>query len=226
MNSYNLTQDDIKQTQNYVHNLLQKTSAANIKCFNDSFVKLSTDETLDEKEISELESILNRFSLDINQIATFNDFLDLKYLCNLNQGKLLEHKTELILKKDEVCYYFSNCSLVEEKTDVQFVGAYSGISVKIVKGVYYKIGGSKGRRIENVHNEISDNGNLFITNKRIIFISERKNFTYKVDDIIDLKIFQDAIAFVTEKQSKLKYFTFKDSYATEVITKVLSLMNK
>jgi len=223
--SMKLNQEDIRLSLKYFNKLCDLTRTANYANFEKTFENFSIDNSLSDEEFSDLEKFIIDFNLTESNISSFNDYLDLKFLNRLEKGQLPEAKTDLLLKKDEICHYQTFCSLVEERQDVRYVGGYSGVSLKIFKGVYYKIGATRGKRLVETSNEISDTGSLYITNKRVIFTGSEKNVTYKLENIVDLKLFDDAVSFVTENQDKMKYFTFGDRYAVEVIAKLISMLN-
>lgn len=99
-------------------------------------------------------------------------------------------QTDLILPADEVCYYNRVGSWSASKMVVKAIN-YMGSRYKYSAGknLSFSIGSMKPVAIkESVWDRI-DNGDIYITNKRIIFNGGKKTLSIKLSNILDIDLF-------------------------------------
>lgn len=86
----------------------------------------------------------------------------------------------LFLTSGEVCHYCDLATRVIFKNRVVgYEGGSSGVSVRVMKGVSYRVGQSRGTPIrKDVQDRID--GVLSITNKRVVFTATRNSFDKKL----------------------------------------------
>lgn len=95
----------------------------------------------------------------------------------------------IMLKRDEIVYYCRNASYQKKSKKTQAI-KYSGLStsVKICKGVRYRIGSISPVRETAEFWETQDTGYFFITNQRIGFSGESKSFSFPIAKIFSISI--------------------------------------
>lgn len=81
----------------------------------------------------------------------------------------------------------------EEKTRRSFVGRSEGVSVRVMRGVYYRIGGFRGHPVETSQMERVDSGVLGVTTKHLYFASARKSFRIPYAKIVTFTPYSDGI---------------------------------
>lgn len=222
-NDLNLTEDDLKDAELYISNLLLQTRAKDINEFIKKLHQFTMDGYLSPEEEEELRQFQDYYEITPEEIGDeFQYYIAMKTLSLIKDGELPVLHTNLLLKVDEKCHYETSCNLVEQEDRVSYEGGYGGLSFRITKGVYYRTGSSRGERIVEKIKRITDRGRLYITNKRVVFTGDCKNITYKMQGIIDLKLYNDAIVFVEENESKMKYFVFDNDFDSEIIAQIIS----
>ena len=82
---------------------------------------------------------------------------------------------------------------IEQKIKREYVGGSAGVSIRIARGVYYRIGAFKGHPIEKSHAVHVDTGILGITNKHIYFYGHNKKFRIKYEKIVSFESYSDGI---------------------------------
>ncbi len=85
---------------------------------------------------------------------------------------------QLMMVGDEVCHYAERAIRVTEKRTKHYEGGSQGVSIRIMKGVTYRVGKNKGVPVEDISN-IKTKGLLYITDKRIVFVSDEQAFEKK-----------------------------------------------
>lgn len=106
-------------------------------------------------------------------------------------------KDQIMLQNNEVCQCKCYGERYEIKMTTRHTKKHRGVTVRIAKGFSFNIGGGRSREItEEV--ETKERGLLFITNKRIIFTGQKKNFIVNYPNIIAIKPFNHGFVFQTE----------------------------
>lgn len=131
------------------------------------------------------------------------------------------NNSPVILQDGEICHYSSIVDWVTTKNRVVgYSGASQGISLRVCKGMSYRIGTSRGVPIrQNVLEKNS--GNLSITNKRILFMSEKGSFDKSITKLSAIEPFQDGLALQFGAQ-KYTFMTDDGPYIYQVISRIVN----
>lgn len=132
--------------------------------------------------------------------------LDTRMLTELAQGIFPNLQVNILLKKNEICHFVTSAQLMEEKTKTSYVGGSHGVSYRVAKGVTFRTGSFRGRAIKETHAEVTDTGILYVTNKSVLFVGNKKNVSYPINKILDISKYTDGIKFQKENESKPRVF--------------------
>lgn len=187
------------------------------------------------KLLDETKSIKNDFDQFVDNakntkdelISKFKDELEKNNInCdpNLKKEKKLEkmiiQNPGITLKKDEVCFYVGKAKsyLTKEKT-VGYNRFSTGGSVRIAKGLSVRSGIStstprKGTVVEQYE------AKFYLTNYRMILLSEKNGFEIKLLDILQIEVKSDGIIIYTSNKNH-KFLTND----IKKITSTIQLMN-
>ena len=128
---------------------------------------------------------------------------------------------DINLKKDEVCFYQGKAQSCKKKKVVTgYKGGGSGVSVRLAKGLSVHTGGNSKQAIRETISEKYP-ANLYITNQRIILLSEKYGFTVSFPSILQLERHSDG--FIVHQASKTNLVLSSD---VDKIFHVFSLMNE
>jgi GRAM domain. len=170
------------------------------------------DGYLEPQEEAELNALKEELGLGNEEIApTCGQLVRLKRLTAIKNGQLPVLDADILLKKGELCHFEVSCDLVEERSRTRYVGASQGVSFRIAKGLYYRVGGFKGERVVDTYKQVTDSGTLYITNKRVVFTGTKKNVTYPLNKIVNFVKYRDAVQFQKENEARPKYFVLSKS---------------
>lgn len=111
-----------------------------------------------------------------------------------NRISVVEQLPFNFLKSESLVWVFHNCDYYEDRVHTRRIGGYQGVSVRIMKGVYYHIGGFQSRPVQTHAVDKIDNGILAITNKHLYFCGSLKSFRLPFSKIVSFDPFSDAIA--------------------------------
>ena len=221
--SLRLSDEDLKQANRMLENLRRTSKKLDIERYEAKLREVGADGYLDPEEETELARLREELGLTGDDIAhTVGELLRLKRLTAIKNGQLPVVEADIMLKRGEVCHYETEASLVEEKSVTRYVGGSQGVSIRIAKGVYYRVGGFKGMRLTDTVKEVTDRGTLYVTNKRVVFVGAKKNVTYQIGKLVGIKKWPDAIQFQVEKEARPRYFVIKDPDAVDATGLIVS----
>jgi len=185
------------------------------------YQEITSDRQVTDKEVKQIEELLSKFEISEKETApTLKTLSRLRFLTLLEEGILPEIQADMFLKKKEVAHYQAECELLEERTKREYVGGYSGLSIRVAKGVSWRVGGFKGKPIEKTEMSKVDQGSLVVTNKRLVFSGDRKSFSVPYSKLIDIDLFKDAVKLNREGKIRREYFVVPDP---EILAKIITM---
>lgn len=152
--------------------------------------RLSPEE---EKQLSELAANLKiRHTYDPSTQRLLDKY---KMYWLIENGDLPTLNVEINLQKGEICHFcVRNIDWNEQRTVSQRID-YSGFSYRlnICKGLSYRVGTINPQRVTSEEWKLIDTGDLYLTNKRIVFMGSKGNKTIPHKKILDFNIYSDGI---------------------------------
>lgn len=109
-------------------------------------------------------------------------------LAQISQGQLPVMATKALLKKNEIAHFACRASLLEMQT-THYEGG--GASVRIAKGI--NVGGGRKRAVKGL--VAVANGELTLTNQRVIFSGTMKSFECKLTNLTHVEPLTDGLIF-------------------------------
>lgn len=202
---------------------INKTTASQI--YENAVKKAIADNevTLDEQE--SLEQLALKLDLDINEMqldkSTDETYKYLVFLNALNNGYLpILESTSIVLQRNEIAHWEVPANLLTSKVvTTGYTGGSNGVSVRIMKGVSYRVGSSRSTPIRE-QISIKHPGILVITNKRIVFSAPSKSFSIPFTQLISFEPYSDGLGLQKGNSSYLlSLSTYKSA---ETIFKILT----
>lgn len=92
-----------------------------------------------------------------------------------------------------VIWGYEGVTLYQEKIVREWRGGRSGASFRIMKGVYYHTGGTKGRAVEHSEMENQGKGTLILTNQNVVFHSPTRTLKLPYQKINGCTPYSDGI---------------------------------
>ena len=148
----------------------------------------------------ELQKIKAQEQTDLNQ-----------FLTGLQNGSLnitTKDTSPVILKKNEhLSMVMNNISLQEPRSVRQTRAAYGGPTIRVAKGVSFRMGGASARSESHEEIKVIDQGSLILTNKRMVFIGSKRTTNIDLKKIMAITAYSDGIESQRENKQKAEYFT-------------------
>jgi hypothetical protein len=145
-----------------------------------------------------------------------------EFLTNLTNGKISinsDGPSPVILKKNEkLSLIMENISFQEPRAVRQTHAAYGGPTIRVAKGVSFRLGGASARSESHDEIRVIDQGKLVLTNKRLIFIGDKRTVNIDLKKILAVQAYRDGIELQRENKQKPEYFTGTDKHTVNLNT--------
>jgi len=195
-----------------------------VTAYKRAFEVAGADRRITGAEAKELERIRTHLGLAEGDIGrTGRDFQRLRLLGEIQDGNLpVVTVSGLVLQKNEQPHWSEPGHLIEERVlRRRYEGGSSGVSVRIMRGVTYRVGSHRGHLVTETGNVPVSSGEFVITNKRVIFKGDRKSFSYQHDKLLGTELFADGVS-LAETSGKNRLVQFDRGADTEIVGAVLS----
>lgn len=119
----------------------------------------------------------------------------------------------MLASGEYVIWEYMGVTMYQEKITKEWVGRRSGWSYRVMKGVYYHTGSSKGHPVEYSTMEKQGVGSLILTNKNIVFFSPLKSVKTSYRKLIGITPYSDGVELQKEEANpKRQVFQGFDSW--------------
>ena len=135
----------------------------------------------------------------------------------------LEDLSIVLGKSEYVVWIYKNVKAYEEKTGRRYQGRSRGVSFKICKGVYYRVGATDGHSVSYQYQDPLGQGNMIITNKNVIY-NGSKSIKVPINKIISYQAYTDGIK-LTKDATEPKDYTFVGCDAWFIINAIQLLVD-
>jgi hypothetical protein len=162
-----------------------------------AFAAAKADADVTSEEEQELRHIQAYLKLQDQEIpATKRELARLRLLSEIKRGNMpaISQPSNIILQKDERAYWVEPSALMEEKVIRRtYQGGSHGVSFRVMKGVSYRVGSSRGHIVSETGMVPVSRGELVITSRRIIFHGDRKSFAAGYHQLLDVQFFNNGL---------------------------------
>jgi hypothetical protein len=173
-----------------------------IQAWEQAVDKALDDDVISQEEEDSLISYREHFSLsndDLDSAGAFSKVVKAAVLRDILEGTIPERvKISGPLpfnfqKSESLVWLFQNVKYYEEKYKRKYVGGSQGVSFRVAKGVYYRVGGFSAQPVVTQETVQVDTGQLAVTNKHIYFAGDSKGFKVPFSKIVAFTPYNDGI---------------------------------
>lgn len=196
-----------------------------IAAYLSAFTVAKQDKKITESEQNELLEIKKYLNINNAEIqSSEKELARFRLLAEINQGNLPQSTVaNLVTQKDERIYWTEPSVLIEEKVlHRRYEGGSQGFSFRIMKGVSYRVGASRGYFVNETGRVPVSNGEFIITSKRVIFRGDGKTFSFKLDKILDIQLFTNGIYLSEANKSKPRMIKFAQEGNYDVVGAIIA----
>jgi hypothetical protein len=193
--------------------------------FNNFVQNAIKDERLTPDEEKEMEAICKSLNIETKVDENSQRILDrYKLYWVLENGEIPTIDVDLNLQRGEICYFKSFANWYEYRAVTKRID-YGGptAKIKIMKGVYYRVGSVKVNRVTSNELKLINSGDLYLTNKRLIFSGNDKNSTIKLEKVLSFTPYSDGVE-IEKETGKIPTIMFNNN--VDIFCIVLSRLLK
>lgn len=199
----------------------QQIKSSLVKALTEAIDTSLEDGLLDAKEEQRITRFMNEADLDRRDIPqpTWDRLVKSAVLEDLMNGTLpdrysIQERLPInMLSSEKVIWAFSNSSYLEDKLVQNYVAGSQGVSIRIMQGVYYRLGAFKGRTIESTQRVHVDSGWVVLTNRHIYFAGPNRSLRIPYSNILSFIPFQDGVGIMQDaKSAKPQIFITGDGW--------------
>ena len=179
---------------------------------------------LTQSEEAGLDALQKEFDLtqdELNRHGAFMSLTKAVVLREVLEGKLptrvkFQWDVQFNFQKNESpLWAFNHVAYLEDKTKTMYVGRSQGMSIKICKGVYYRVGAFKGQPVSQTELVHVDTGPLAITTKHIYFAGSRKAVNIPHAKVVTFTPYSDGVGIMRDgANAKRQVFVTGDGWFT------------
>jgi hypothetical protein len=174
------------------------------------FNHVTADKRFSPDEEQRLNQIAAALGITLQHDASTQKLLErYRLFGQIESGQLpLVSEPGILLARAERCHFKADSIAQKEMRTVTKRVNYSGVSasIKIMKGVRYRVGSITPSRVtQDVMTQI-DAGSFYITNKRVLILGARKKTSVTLSKLVHFTIYSDGL--------QLEKDTGKDIYVT------------
>jgi hypothetical protein len=179
-----------------------------------------SDHLLTQEEEEILLSYMRYFNIDRDQTQTndaYTKIVKAAILREVFEGKIpsrvkVEGHLPIVFEKNEsIIWIIKNVNYLTQKTSTHIEGKYQGVSIRVVKGLYYRLGKSKGYPVSTTETIDEGQGLLIITNKNLFFVGVNRPVKIPYRKILSIHPFDDGIGIELDaKNSKPQFIKLDD----------------
>ena len=187
------------------------------------------DKKLSPTEDDELRSMAESLGFNITHDSNTQELIKTyRTFWHIEEGSLPILVPAINLQRNEVCHAHVQAQLHELRrvTTRTSYGGYS-TSYKVFKGFYLRSGSySSSRQTQDVLTKL-DSGELYLTNKRLIFMGNQKNVTIRTPNILSFTQYNDGIE-IEKGSGKNPFFLFTQNLTVfgKILNRVVQESNR
>ena len=181
------------------------------------------------------EHLLNQFMTILNiqvqklpveyQSGSITRIAQTGILNNIQAGNLPNQPSMLPIvlgKGESLLWTYNNVTLYQEKIEKEYVGRHNGVSVRVIKGVTLRTGKMKGKPVEHSYMNNMGTGELYVTNKHLIFQSPTKAAKVPFNKLIGITPYIDGVELHKEGDSKRMVLQGFDSWFVMCLLQIIN----
>jgi hypothetical protein len=189
---------------------------------------LSEDE---EKRLNHLADLMSLSQHELNRSNAFTRVVKSAVIRDVLNG-IIPHRLTVeyslpinFQKGEQLVWLFDPTGFLEDRTHREYIGESSGLSLRVMKGVYYRTGTFKGHSVDRTERRHVDTGLLAITSKNIYFSGEEKSFRIPYAKIVAFHPFDEGVGIIRDTaNAKLQIFVTGDGWFTyNLVTNLANL---
>ena len=177
---------------------------------------------MEKYNISEDDMLSNADLL--SAFTTYSESIKMREVLEGDEFEVAEWRDRcpaVLGKAEKIIWMYPNIECLEDKKRTRYVGGSQGVSVRIVKGMSYRVGNHRGEKVQEEYTQSVGYGDLYITTKNVIFCGE-KPIKIPLNKILSIKEYSNGTGIIKDGANP-KQYTFL-GITPYIISNTLSLL--
>lgn len=173
----------------------------------------------EEQQLLAFQQLFGLTQQELDKNGSYTRVAQAAVLRDLTAGKLPQRVAisgglPVNLQKNEsVVWAFRNVEMLEDRTRREYVGRNHGVSIRVMKGVYYRTGTFKGTPVEKTERVSVDTGMLIVTDKNLYFAGPSKSLRLPYGKIVAFHPYSNGVGVMQDgEKAKAKVFVTGDGW--------------
>ena len=166
-----------------------------------AIVRALDDHVITTAESERIDAVCGAFGLTSNDLPQNiqHRFVKAHILRDIEDGRIrnritIEGSVTPNLERGEsVVWAFNSSKYFTTRGRTRYESVSQGVSVRLMKGVYYRTGASKGQSFRTEYVSEEGSGCLLITNRNVLFVGRGKGVKLPFRKILSVQLYSDAI---------------------------------
>lgn len=191
--------------------------------------RIKQDGMVTDGEIALMQQIVQLTQVPSQQLGDIMSTLFVqRKMYEVSQGKLTPmHVPGVNLLSGENAYWSEQATLYEERVvRREMVGRNQGVSIRIMRGVSYRVGGSRGQSMPVYGDVPVASGALILTDKRVLFKGDKKSIALDWSDVMGIDPYTNAITIHSARVKQPLRFFYQANNSAELVAQIASHLMK
>lgn len=184
---------DLKISDDVAQEIYSKNAGEIINNFMNGVASRERFSPYEEKQMNEIIRNLNiDYIIDEKSKSILERY---KLYWQIENADLPEITPTINIQKSEKLHFSSHINWLEQRKVAPKRRTYAGPTarVKLAKGVYYRVGSFKVNNVSKDEWKTIDSGQVYLTNKRLIFMGNKGNKTIRINTILDIAPYSNGV---------------------------------
>jgi hypothetical protein len=180
---------------------------------------LADDRLTADEEQALLAALAKLGVTDDNAEAQVPGIRDRLVVARVNDGRMpAVDAPSLLTRPGETVHLETNAELLKSVAVHEFRAGSQGFSFRIMKGVTYRVGATRGHMV-TVGSELQtiDAGLLSVTSRRVVYAGGRKTLEFRYDRLVGLELYEDGIRLAVTNRQDPSLFRLQHVHAVAAV---------
>jgi len=180
---------------------------------------LLSDEAFDE--VKTYQKALNLDDIDIGNTGLV--ISRAQELYHIRNGQILElTQSPILVQAGEKLYFTCRAKLIEQRVIARrTVGGSRGISVRLMKGVSYRVGAYRGTSVSERGPVVVSVGDFCMTSERVVFSGNEKSFSASWEKLLSINVAHNG-AMLSPASGATRMLAFEQDQDAEMLIAILN----
>ncbi len=169
------------------------------------------DDLVTTEEEQHIGVLAAAIGVDLTDIIDRNfELFEELAIARINSGRLpVTASGPIITKPGEIAYAATPVALMKEVAIRETRGGTQGVSVRVMKGVTYRVGQIRARSVVvGTEWQVQDTGQLVVTNQRAVFVGQKRTLEFLFTKLVGMEQFADGLRLSVSNRQLASMFRF------------------